>query len=440
MGEARHGPSRFNALRHYLRVARGGYDEGPDLVTRLDRLGPFAVDELRGLLDAMTDLERPRADPVLVDDLSRTSDVDRAALVARAVADTVMRARLQQKFFADHCADALARLDRGERARVLADVREVASHFPRGTNEAALANAAKLGWLITHPLFVDNLFFVPGLAPVDSHALLHHVPKTGGTSLNHFLVRQVPSAYLLFPCMTYSDLVAMGGALFGADLLNELSARPRHSLVLGGHFNLSIALRRAGRRDLRCVSLFGDPDRLLSSGLRHYLSIAAADPLFARGHGLTDAHAETVASIVRDGAHGSDASMRDIVDRMLASHGFRAHFRDPLARWFLPPDTERYGARLAKFESLVATAASLVLHERPSERCLTDLGLAIEPGAPLGRDNASGIPSAALAALIGGNGWLRDRFRAHDLIGCSDQFHRYLRQHHDVRVPEPSVA
>ena len=426
---------QFGSLREFLLSARSAFDDGSALEPRLAASGLLALHTLREAYGSMAADERQGLDPLLTHSLTE-GDKDLSALVARAVLDPVMRPRLVQKYFVKHCSELLAALHTEARAKVLSDVRDVTNHFSGALDVESLANAADAGWLLTSPSFIDSLFFVPGLVPTESHALLHQVPKTGGTSLNNLIFRSVPTAHLLFPCTTFHDLVAMGGGLFGIDLLNELSARPRRSLVFGGHYNLSVALGRVRKPGLQCLSQFGHPFRLLSSGLRHFLSIASTNLAFARAHGVADQEAAALAEIIRIGAHGKDLLMRDVIERVLSSAGFQDHFRDPLAKWFLPHDIEDYKSRLAKFESLVATTSSYALYERPSLRCLTDLGLVAEPGAVLERDNTSALSATALATLVGGDDWLLDRLRAYDLIGYSEQFYRYLLSHHEVRSDE----
>jgi hypothetical protein len=437
---ARWSVARFAPLREFLRDLRWKFDEGPTIASRLAALGPLAQITLRVVFDSMTPSERQRVDSGFSEALASADEVDLADLVAHAVVDPAMHPRLVQKFFVQHCAEALARINTGDREEILACIHEVGSFLTTEVESADLSTVAGAGWLLTDPRLVDGLFFVPGLAPAEARALLHHVPKTGGTSQNSLIVGHVPTAYLLYPCTSFEDLVALGGPLFGVDLLNELSYIPRTGLVYGGHFNLSDVLQRPGHRGFRCVSLFGDPIRLLSSGLRYCLSKASADPAFARYYSVTDVDAAAISSIINDGAHGKDELMREVICRLLSSRSFQDQFRDPLAKWFLPQDIASYSSRLKKFESLIATTGSYVLYERPSMRCLADLGLVAEPGAVLERVNTSALSATALATLVGGNDWLLDRFRAHDLIGYSEQFYRYLLAHHEVRSDESSTV
>jgi hypothetical protein len=431
---------QFRPLRDFLRDLRWAFDERSIVASRLAALGPKALVTLREVLGSMNPSELLRVDRGFIEALATDAPVDLADLLAHAVEDPVIGQRLVQKFFVWHCAETLGRLDHDAREKILANIRAVDGFLSTEGGSEPLATVSGFGWLLTEPRFIDGLFFVPGLVPTQARALLHHVPKTGGTSQNAAIARHVPAAHMLYSCTSFDDLVVLGGSLFGVDVLNELSYSPRQTLIYGGHFNLSGALQRPSYRGLRCVSLFGAPVRLLSSGLRHFLSIASTDPAFARAHSVTDQEVAALAAIIRDGAHGKDSLMREVIERLLSSDGFQNHFRDPLAKWFLPHDIASYSSRLAKFESLVATTSSCVLYERPSLRCLADLGLVAEPGAVLERDNTSALSATALATLVGGDDWLLDRFRAHDLIGYSEQFYRYLLSHHEVRNDESSTV
>ena len=362
---------------------------------------------------------------------------DLAAIVA---ADPIVGPRIEQKLFATHCERLLAILDPGTRMLVLGAARALVSRIPGLSQFGSLATEAGIGWLLTHPRFVDQLFYAPGLLSCDARALLHHVPKTGGTSLNLYVAQHVSDAYLFFPCTTFGDQVALGGALAGVDIVNELSSRPRSRLVMGGHYNLADAVRRSGFKRVRCVSLYGAPDRLLSSGLRRYLSIAASDGHFAQSLGLDDASRSGLArALAGDGPAIGEA--RAWVDRVLSSGAFRDHFQDPLSRWCLPTGFTQYRARLASFESLMAKTESFVCYEHPSLDCVSELGLTVNPAAMLGRENASVIRSEVLEAWVGARDWLSDRFRAHDLVGASEAFHTYLTtQHAEARACETTSA
>lgn len=427
---------RFDAFRRFLRTARDEFSRQSNIGDRLAGCGSPAGEMVRQVLGALTGEEQRTVDPVLLESFMDPASSDDSGLIASAVADPVLAGRLLQKFFVADCSSVLGKLNRTAREKILGDARELTSYLPRELGLSSLATTDHIGWLVTHPQFVGNLWFIPGLVQAESRALLHQVPKVGGTSVTRLLVDQVPSACALFPCNTFAELVARGGALYGVDLLNELSERPRPSLVLAGHYNLSVTLQRAAEFSLKCVSQFGSPDRLLSSGLRHYLSLAASDPSFAHWVGLDRCDIERLVSVLRNGAGGADPGMRDVIDRTLASQEFQSHFRDPLTRWFLPPDSERYAARLVRFESLIARVDSFALHEFPSERCLDDLGLEVERDASLPRSNVSALSSAALSMAVGGDGWLLDRFRSYDLIGLSSQLYRYLLEHREVRVAE----
>jgi hypothetical protein len=431
---------RFDAFRRFLRTARDAFSCQSNIGERLAGCGPLGADIVRQVLGALTEEERRTVDPALFEFDADPASSDVSELLARAVANPVLSNRLLQKFFVADCSSLLGELNRTARERVLSEARELISYLPYELGLSGLATTDHIGWFATHPQFVGNLWFVPGLVQAESRALLHQVPKVGGTSVTRLLVDQVPSACALFPCNTFVELVSRGGALYGVDVLNDLSERPRPSLVFAGHFNLSVTLQRAAVFRLRCVSQFGSPDRLLSSGLRHYLSLAASEPSFAHWVGLDRYDVERLASVLRNGTGTADQGMRDIIDRTLASPAFQSHFRDPLTKWFLPPDTERFAVRLIRFESLVSKVGVFTLHEFPSERCLSDLGLEAEPGARLGRSNVSGFSPAALSTAVGGDGWLLDRFRSHDLIGLSERLYCYLLEHHGARVAETSVG
>lgn len=423
---------KFSAVSQFLQVALESFFPSKTRLHDLPMLSPRIPELLYRAAKCFGADERARVDSSLFEYLTSGSSEKIPELIERAFTNPVVHARVVQILFAEHCTNVLFGMNSRFIEKVLEETHELIASLPSGSDWKALATPENLGWLFTHPEFSGSLFFVPNLSHSESRAFLHHPPKTGGTSIYNFLQKHaLDTCQMLFPCTNFTTLTSFGAGLFhGIKQFTDLVSQPKKTVLYCGHFNLTDAVRRAGTARIRCVSLFGDPDRLLSSGLRYCLSLAASNRFFAREHGLTEDDTVILASVIRNGAYATSTIMRDVVDRMLASTGFLDQYRDPLARWYLPLGNTDFHSKVAIFESVVASMNAFVLYEQPSERCAVDLGLTVAETALLERDNVSLISSSALATLLGGDDWLKNRFRMRDLIRDSDRFYQYLLSRH----------
>ncbi len=333
-----------------------------------------------------------------------------------------LRSRITQRLFAEFCKKSIEALNESRRSDLLNELSFAVSYMRSRPSAALSANSA--GWFLTHPHFLDALFFAPQLIPSSRRALLHHVPKTGGTSLNSYIETNIPDARVLYPCSSFLEMLSMGGERLAINIVNDVAVRPVNTLIYGGHFNLTDTLRREDFSTCNVVSLYGHPVRLLSSGLRHYLTIATSDTDFAFLHDLGSEDVRVLESIIRGGAIGVDSSFKDIVERVLKSSGYRAHFQNPLARWYLSSDVTNYDEGCRILETLLDSVGSFMVAQFPDRSCFDALGL--ESSAPIERENVSGIDAATFNILLGGDDWFHEKISELGLIGHSLDFYKRL--------------
>jgi hypothetical protein len=195
-----------------------------------------------------------------------------------------------------------------------------------------------LAWLMVHEA-LSHFFarFVLDNWPVEPY-LIHHVPKSAGTSLYELIHAQ--SYFVAYPQTTFSAMCVTSGLVgFPAQLAEfERHSTRQDRIYLGGHFNLPSMLDSLGKHgNCQGISLVRSPIESISSAIRYVWTLieqkdaawAAAYPSFAPQQ-LTS---------IREAATRSDdsaalAAMRETASAILQGALFQENYDELLCQYY----------------------------------------------------------------------------------------------------------
>jgi hypothetical protein len=192
-----------------------------------------------------------------------------------------------------------------------------------------------LAWLMVHENLSNSFAgFILENWQVSPY-IIHHVPKSAGTSLCQLVYSQ---GYSIFYPQTNFAMMCQSNGLFGfGEQLIEFERTRQDRLYLSGHFNLPEMLASLGNHG-RCpgVSLVRSPVESISSAIRyvwtmveqhHPVLVEIYSPLVPRQ--LTE---------IREAAQSGDpttlAAMREMVDAILQTTSFQENYDELLCQHY----------------------------------------------------------------------------------------------------------
>jgi len=198
-------------------------------------------------------------------------------------------------------------------------------------------SSENLAWLMVHEA-LSNFFtrFVLDNWPVEPY-LIHHVPKSAGTSLHELIHEQ--SYFIGYPQTTFSTMCTTSGLLGFASQLAEFERKSRQDRIyLGGHFNLPDMLDSLGKHN-RCqgISLVRSPIESISSAVRFvWTGIEQKDTVWTAAY---PSFAPQQLTSIREAATRSDdpaalATMRDIANVILQGALFQENYDELLCQYY----------------------------------------------------------------------------------------------------------
>jgi hypothetical protein len=167
--------------------------------------------------------------------------------------------------------------------------------------------------------------------------LIHHVPKSGGTSVCAAVYQQ--SYFVAYPHTSFEAMTGAAGLLGFARQLEEFEGSMRQDRIyIGGHYNLPDMLSRLGD-GVQCggVSLARAPTRSTSSAIRYIWTMVEKEDTH-----WTDVYPKLERewlSTVRQGVNRSDdpkflTEMRKIVEVILQTDEFRENYFDLFSAYY----------------------------------------------------------------------------------------------------------
>jgi hypothetical protein len=203
--------------------------------------------------------------------------------------------------------------------------------------------SADLGWLMVHEQLSDYFarFAIENWKP--EVFLIHHVPKSAGTSVNEVVYRQ--SWFVAYPQTNFTTMVRVSGLMgFAAQLRGFEKVSCTDRIYIGGHFNLPDMLAKLGY-GVRCqgISLTRKPAEAISSGIRYaWTMIEQGHPdWMAACPSLEPARLSAVRKAVIGSADPDALSaMHTIVQTITETADFRENYLNLLVKYYYNNDVQ----------------------------------------------------------------------------------------------------
>ncbi|MGO9744375.1 MAG: hypothetical protein ACLPN5_23210 [Roseiarcus sp.] len=292
------------------------------------------------------------------------------------------------------------------------------------------ATPNQLAWLMVHEA-MSHYFARFALQKWSPDALLiHHVPKTAGTSLNALVHER--GYFIAYPQPGFKAMWASHGLLgFPRQVRAFERGARRDRLYIGGHYNLP---DRIAELDLfgrvRGVTLCRPPADILSSAARFvWTKIETEGPEFASLYGVEGVDGGELARQRNGLASGEDlgGAAAAILRAIIGSAQFRSEYDEIYVKFFLNGEVDS-PARLRQY---IQECGALFVSVDPSADTPRTLA-ALDLQGTLPRANVSRLSERTFVELIGGP----DAFAAlcRERMGRSEEIFRALVGVHDAAV------
>jgi len=221
---------------------------------------------------------------------------------------------------------------------------------------------ANLAWLMVHEQ-LSNYFckFVADNWDVELY-LIHHVPKSGGTSVCEAVHQQ--SCFVAYPHTNFNMMIQSTGLLgFGIQLAEFERKSHSDRIYAGGHFNLPDMLGRLGT-GVRCrgISLTRSPADSTSSAIRYvWTMVEQDDPQWTHTYPSFDP--ARLSAVRRDATLSGDpvslSAMRDIAHTIVQAPEFQENYVDLLSKYYYNHDVKNVFALQSLFSNYPELAPSV---------------------------------------------------------------------------------
>lgn len=199
------------------------------------------------------------------------------------------------------------------------------------------ASPEQVAWLMVHE-GLSNYFIHYALQRWNSEALLvHHVPKTAGTSLYSLLHKQ--GWFVAFPQTSFVQMCSTNGLLGFAQQVCTFEGFYRHArMYIGGHYNLPDTVREF-KLFGRChgVTLCRPPIEIISSAARYlWTKLEEGDGSIANNYGLSTFDG-TELKLLRqhmERTGHAECRMSEVLAAILDSPQFRSEYDEVLVKYF----------------------------------------------------------------------------------------------------------
>jgi hypothetical protein len=207
--------------------------------------------------------------------------------------------------------------------------------------DAWVSSSRQMAWLMVHPQMSDYFarFAMHWWKP--EVFLVHHIPKTAGTSTYELLEKQ--GYFVFYPQRSFEEMVELRGLMgFARQLMRFEGKFKQDRIYVGGHFVLPDVIRDLSLFGLcQGVTLCRPPMEVLSSAIRYVWTKAeGGDVRMAARYGL-EGIAEGELKLSREGlGKETTASHRiaDILTAITQSAAFHSDFDEVYAKYFYNQD------------------------------------------------------------------------------------------------------
>jgi hypothetical protein len=195
------------------------------------------------------------------------------------------------------------------------------------------ASPNDLAWFMVHEQLSDYFprFVIDNWNP--EIYLIHHVPKSAGTSVCEAVHMQ--SCFVAYPQTGFRLMKSLLG--FGRQLAEFEKQSRTDRIYIGGHFNLPKVLTKLGR-DIRCrgISLARAPIASMSSAIRYvWTNVEQGDAYWTNACSSLD---PAMLTMVREAAVvGNSAglkAMREISETLLKNGAFQENYFDLFGKYY----------------------------------------------------------------------------------------------------------
>jgi len=199
------------------------------------------------------------------------------------------------------------------------------------------ATPEELAWLMVHEQ-LSNYF---GRFVIDNWNpevyLIHHVPKSGGTSVCEVVHQQ--SCFVAYPHTRFDVMTQSTGLLgFGLQLEEFEQVSRQDRIYVGGHFNLPETLAKFGR-DVQCrgISLTRSPVDSVSSAIRYvWTMVEQGNADWTRAYSSLDPEQLRVVRTATTVSQDPDSltAMRNIAGTIMQAAEFQESYFDLLSKYY----------------------------------------------------------------------------------------------------------
>lgn len=192
----------------------------------------------------------------------------------------------------------------------------------------------KLAWCLMSPAMSDR-FPAFAIKYLNSEpVIMHHVPKSGGTSIAQALIDS--GNYITWKIYDWADQHRMFGYVGFPSILQEFMIMNRSRFIIGGHYNLAHRISEFGlNKSISGITILRDPFTIVESALRYVWGIIDQPALYSHYDDVDlDLAIHIRERIISNEYVGRD-EVEFVVKAIAHSKQFYSEYYKPLSRYYL---------------------------------------------------------------------------------------------------------